>query len=49
MHPMRSVVHLIPNNAFQRNGATVAALCAPESCARARAKVASVAPAELGR
>ena len=38
-----------PNNAFQRSGIIVAALCALESCARAKAEVASVVPAELGR
>ncbi len=43
---MSEVLH---NNALQRNGPIVAALCALESCARARAEGASVAPAELGR
>ena len=40
---------LMSNNAFQRSSTIVAALCALESCARARAEGASVAPAELGR
>ena len=47
-------VYLLARRAFlERAGgvleATVAALCALESCARARAEGASVAPAELGR
>lgn len=37
------------NNAFQRSGVTVAALCALEPSARARAETASCSPAELGR
>ena len=41
--------NVLPNNALQRNGRRVVALCALELCARPRAESALCRSAELGR